>query len=192
MSEPVRVGADERDRVFATLVLAFAADPVERWLYPDAQQYLTCFPEFLEAFGSKAFDEHTVWALNDLSAVALWMPPGVDPDGEAIAKVLSETVSADKHADTFAVLEQMDPAHPKYPHWYLPWFGVDVRLQGKGVGSQLMRHCLRVVDASHLPAYLETPNPRTIPFYRRHGFEATGVAQSGECPTVTFMLRDAR
>ena len=86
MSEPVRVGADERDRVFATLVLAFAADPVERWLYPDAQQYLTCFPEFLEAFGSKAFDEHTVWALNDLSAVALWMPPGVDPDGEASLK----------------------------------------------------------------------------------------------------------
>jgi hypothetical protein len=38
---------------------------------------------------------------------------------------------------------------------------------------------------------LETPNPRTIPFYRRHGFEITGTANAGECPPLAFMLRPA-
>ena len=54
-----------------------------------------------------------------------------------------------------------------------------------------MAKCLAIVDTDHLPTYLETPNPRTISFYRRHGFEVTGVAQAGECPPITFMLRGA-
>lgn len=55
-----------------------------------------------------------------------------------------------------------------------------------------MEHCLGIVDASRRPAYLETPNPRTVPFYERHGFEVVGVAQAGACPPVTFMSRPAR
>jgi ribosomal protein S18 acetylase RimI-like enzyme len=179
-------------RALATLVSAFTDDPVERWLYPELQEYLTHFPEFLAAFGGRAFDEQTVWSLGDFSAVALWLPPGAEPDGDAIASVLTDTVSTAKHADTFAVVEQMGAAHPTYPHWYLPWFGVDGAEQGRGLGGQLMRACLELVDADHLPVYLETPNPRTINFYKRHGFDVTGVAQAGTCPPITLMERTAR
>jgi len=177
---------------YRTLVSAFTDDPVERWLYPALPEYLTHFPTFLAAFGGRAFDEQTVWCLGDCSAVALWLPPGAEPDGDAIGAVLEETVSPGKHGDTFAVLDQMDAAHPTYPHWYLPWFGVDSDLHGRGLGGELMQQCLELVDESHLPAYLETPNPRTLTFYRRHGFEETGTAQAGACPPITFMLRAAR
>jgi len=74
----------ERAGAYATLVLAFATDPAERWLYPDAHQYLTHFPRFLAAFGGRAFDEKTAWRLRDFSSVALWLPPGAEPDGDAI------------------------------------------------------------------------------------------------------------
>ena len=140
----------------------------------------------------KAFEDGTVLMLGEFSAVALWMPPGAKPDGNNITDVLIKSVKPAKHEDTFSVLEQMDAAHPKYEHWYLPWFGVDAALQGKGLGSQLMKLCLDIVDASRLPAYLETPNPRTISFYERHGFGTTGAAQAGACPPITFMLRGAR
>lgn len=186
------VRGDEQARAFATLVSAFADDPVERWLYPERQQYLTHFPEFLGAFGGQAFEEHTVWSLGEFSAVALWLPPGAEPDGDTITTVLTESVAPDKHGDMFSILEQMGAAHPKYPHWYLPWFGVDAALQGRGLGGQLMKACLEVVDLSHLPTYLETPNPRTISFYERHGFEVTGETQVGACPPVVFMLRAPR
>jgi ribosomal protein S18 acetylase RimI-like enzyme len=182
----------EQERIYATLVLAFAADPVERWLYPEPQQYLSHIPGFLAAFGGRAFAEQTVWHLGEFSAVALWLPPGAEADDDAITTSLAETVAADKHDDLFDVLGQMGAAHPTYPHWYLPWFAVDTALQGKGLGSQLMTPCLQIVDATHLPAYLETPNPRTIPFYQRHGFEVTGEARAGTCPPMTFMLRAAR
>ena len=186
------VRENDAARAFATLVSAFTDDPVERWLYPESQQYLTHFPEFLAAFGGKAFDEQTVWSLGEFSAVALWLPPGTEPDGDAITAVLTESVSSGQHGDMLSVLNQMDVAHPKYPHWYLPWFGVDAALQGRGLGGQLIKHCLRIVDASHRPAYLETPNPRNISFYERHGFGVTGEAQAGACPPVVFMLRAAR
>lgn len=86
----------------------------------------------------------------------------------------------------------MDAVHPTYPHWYLPWFGVDSALQGRGLGSQLMNACLGVVDRSHLSSNLETPNPRNISFYERHGFEVIGAAQAGACPPLGLMLRAAR
>ena len=86
----------------------------------------------------------------------------------------------------------MESAHPTYPHWYLPWFGVDGAQQSKGLGSELMRNCLAFVDQDHLPAYLESPNPRNIPFYERQGFEVTRVSRGGACPPVYSMLRSPR
>jgi hypothetical protein len=55
-----------------------------------------------------------------------------------------------------------------------------------------MKHCLRVVDNDHLPAYLDSPNPRNVSFYERHGFVVTGEAQAGTCPPIVSMLRAAR
>lgn len=182
----------DQANVIGTLVSAFIEDPVERWLWPEPQQYLTQFPAFVAAFGAAAFTQQTVWTLGGFAAVALWIPPGLKPDAEAIVAVLRQSVSAEQHEDTFAVLEQMDDAHPTYPHWYLPWLGVDRARMGAGLGGELLKRCLDVVDRDHLPAFLETPNPRTIRFYERHGFEVIGVAQAGECPPVTSMLRPSQ
>jgi ribosomal protein S18 acetylase RimI-like enzyme len=101
-------------------------------------------------------------------------------------------VPPERLADLFAVLEQMDDAHPTFSHWYLPWFGVDGGRQGNGVGRELMRSCLEFVDQEHMPAYLETPNARNITFYERHGFEVTGTSQAGGCPPRYSMLRRPR
>ena len=90
-----------------------------------------------------------------------------------------------------AVFAQMDQAHPSTPHWYLAWIGVDPAHHGHGVGSDVMSRCLQIVDGDHLPAYLDTPNPRTVPFYERHGFAVTGEWAAGDCPPVVSMLRPA-
>ena len=181
---------EDRAKTLTTLLSAFRADPVERWLYPDEHHYDEFFPAFVAAFGGEAFTHDTVWRLGDFAAVALWLSPTAEPDGDEIVRVLTTTVDESRHRDTMAAIDQMDAAHPRYPHWYLPWFGVDARLQGTGLGGTLMAECLRAVDETELPAYLETPNPRTISFYERCGFRVTGSTHTADCPPITFMLRE--
>jgi GNAT superfamily N-acetyltransferase len=186
------VPESERDLAIRTLVSAFEEDPVERWLYPDDAEYREHFPAFVAAFGGAAFHDQTVWRLGDFDAVAFWFGPGREPDSDAVVRVLLETTAEDLHPDAFATLEQMAQGHPEHQHWYLPWFGVERAHQGEGLGTRLMRHCLEIVHRSGLPAYLETPNPRTVPFYERAGFSVTGVAQAGRCPPITLMQRHAQ
>jgi ribosomal protein S18 acetylase RimI-like enzyme len=181
--------ATDRGRTLATLTSAFAADPVERWLWPDAAEYAEHYPKFAEVFSDGAIEAGTVWQLDDYAAVAVWMPPGVEPDPERIGPVLRASVAAERHEDMFSVLEQMEAVHPKYPHWYLPWLGVDAARQGGGLGETLLAQCLDYIDVAGLPSFLETPNPRTVPLYERHGFEVKGYARSGSCPPVALMLR---
>ena len=188
----VQVQNDSRARAIATIVSAFASDPVERWLFPDLEQYQTRFGEFVAAFAGEAFDQLTVWTIGDFHAVAVWLAPGAAVDETTIAAVLTDAVADEQHEDMFSVLEQMDRAHPTFEHWYLPWLGVLPDAQGAGRGGQLLEHGLTIVDNDHLPAYLETPNPRTIAFYERHGFAVTAESRSGSCPLVISMLRDAR
>ena len=193
MGEPAfaRVTAGERPRAVEVLVSAFRDDPFVRWLYPDDDGYLRDFPGAIFAFGGLAFEADTVWRIGDFDGVALWYPPGLSPD-DAIVGYLEETVAADKVDDMFATFEQMDHAHPTYRHWYLPWFGVHESRQGRGIGGELMRRCLEVVDADHLPSYLESPNPRNLSFYERHGYVRVGESQSGEAPPLFSMTREAR
>src|SRR5215468_2516262 len=94
-----RVDAGGQDRAYACLLLAFVADPVERWLYPQAQQYLAHFPTFLRAFGGGAIEAGTGWRLGDFAAVSLWLPPGTGLDGRAIVEVLTASVASAKHND---------------------------------------------------------------------------------------------
>src|ERR1700733_10934226 len=99
-TEPVStLDAGDEPRAVATVVSAFAADPVERWLYPNNEEYERRFPEFVAAFGGRAFEGGTAWALNGGAAVALWLTPGVEPGAYAVARVLGETVAAEKQEE---------------------------------------------------------------------------------------------
>jgi ribosomal protein S18 acetylase RimI-like enzyme len=179
---------DERQAI-ATVVSAFAADPVERWLYPADEDYERHFQDFVGALGGRAFEHETAWALDGHSAVAFWLAPGIEPDENAVVGVLSESVAEEKHEEMFAVLGQLGEAHPVDPHWYLPWLAVEPDRQSAGSGGRLLAHCLAIVDESGLPAFLETPNPRNVGFYERHRFEVTAVTRSASCPPLTSMLR---
>lgn len=188
----IRVGEAERERAVATLVTAFTADPFLRWIYPGSHEYLTHFPRAVMAFGGEAFQRGDVWQFADYAAVAFWMPPGVAPDGEATLGVFQRTVDPGRFEDLLGVFGQMDENHPTEPHWYLPWLGVDAGAQGQGLGSRLLAPLLDLVDAEHLPAYLDSTNPRNVPFYERHGFEVTAECRAGDAPPMISMLRTAR
>lgn len=149
-------------------------------------------PAATREFAGSCFMHGTAFVSADFSGVALWLPPGVKPEGGALEKVFRETAKREHLDDLLATFEKMDHAHPREDHWYLPQIGVDPIAQGNGIGAALMHHALARCDNEGALAYLEASKPQNIPFYRRHGFEVTGEIQFGRAPLVTPMLRKPR
>jgi ribosomal protein S18 acetylase RimI-like enzyme len=185
-------GSNDQPWLLATLMLAFSTDPAVRWMYPAPETYLEYFPQFVSAFGGRAFESGTAHFIGDVQAVALWLPPDIQPDEEPLMNLFQRTVPEQNQQALFSMFEQMGDYHPHEPHWYLPLIGVDPIQQRKGYGSMLLEHALKVCDEEQMPAYLESSNPENIPLYQRHGFEVLGIIQAGTSPPVTPMLRHPR
>ena len=184
--------ATEEASTIAVIVLAFGADPATRWTWPDSNQYLTHFPNFIRIFGGQAFAHDSAYYMDGYAGAALWLPPEIHPDEDALISFLQSTGSAQVQKDGPAVFEQMGRYHPSEPHWYLPFIGVDPFYQGKGCGAALMQHALIPCDRDHTLAYLESSNPKNIPLYERHGFKVLGTIQVGTSPPIFPMLRTPR
>jgi hypothetical protein len=90
ISRVATVRPADMEQLISVMVLAFAADPVARWMYRDPQRYLSYFGRFIRAFTGKAFSAGTAWCICGNLGGALWLPPGVKPDGDAIAAILSQ------------------------------------------------------------------------------------------------------
>jgi len=185
------IAPGEAERAIAVIVLAFSTDPAARWTYPDPDRFLAHFPAVVRAFGGKAFAHGSGHHVGGFAGAALWLPPGVQLDEDALAAVFRESVPAERQAALFAVFGQMGHYHPRTPHWYLPLIGVDPFHQRKGYGSALLRHVLRLCDRDATPAYLESTNPANVPLYERHGFRVLATIQAASSPPIFPMLRAA-
>jgi len=187
-----RATVSDEPTVVDALLLAFAADPVMRWIWPDPQQYVSAWPRMVRTYGGQAFLHEGAHCLDGYLGAALWLPPGVHPDPDPVMALLQETVSEARQADLLAFFEQMGRFTPEAPYWYLPIIGVDPSHQGQGHGSALLRYGLRSADRDTLPAYLEASNTRNVALYERHGFKVIGTIQAGGSPTSYAMYRLAR
>jgi ribosomal protein S18 acetylase RimI-like enzyme len=186
------VAPSNADQTVGTVVLAFSADPIARWFYPDPHGYLTNLPSFVRAFAGKAFENNSAYQINGYSGAALWLPPDVHSDEDALVALLQRSIPEEKQQDIFAFMERMDTSHPSEPHWYLPMIGVDPAKQGNGYGSTLLKHALERCDSEGKLAYLESSSPKSVPLYQRHGFELVGTIQVGSSPPLFPMLRKPR
>ncbi len=148
----------------------------------------------IRAFGSSAFSGGTAFCTDGYAGTALWLSPSARvPTKKRLVRCSRGTgarslaprnnghIRANGHV----------PARPTHT-WYLPLIGVDPAHQGEGHGDALMAYALARCDLDRAPAYLESSNPRNIPFYRRYGFEPLGAIQVGSSPTLVPMLRRAR
>lgn len=180
----------EEKRAIATIALAFATDPMMRWSFPDPATYLAIVPDFIRAFGGNAIAAGTADVAGDFAAVALWLPPGTEPDGDAMGRIIEAHMPSEKMEDGGGLVEQMHKFHPQEPHWYLPLIGTDPAFQGRGYGADLMAHAIWRCDERGEPAYLESSNPSNVPFYERFGFKVMGEIQQGSSPRLIPMLRN--
>ena len=179
----------DRDRSIKTLTLAFSADPFVRFCYADPVSYLAHFPNFAEACGGKAFTCGSAYHSGEYLGSALWLPPHTLPDEKRVFEHFERTLDPPTTKTVLAVLNQMDRYHPEEPHWYLAFIGVDVRHQGQGIGSKLLKPMIDKFDHEEGLVYLESTTAANIPFYERFGFNLVGCIEVDDCPPLFPMVR---
>jgi len=183
----------DRPRLVDTIARAFESDPAARWMYPHAADYWQSFPTLIEALGGRAVDHGTAFCADEFAGAALWLPPDVNPDEAALVALIETSVDARLKDAAFTMFEQMAHYHPREAHWYLPFIGVPPEHQGNGVGAALLERALAGCDRDRLPAYLEATSPKSVPLYRRHGFEVVAVIEAGSsAPPIYPMVRARR
>jgi GNAT superfamily N-acetyltransferase len=192
--------AADRATLADSLASAFSEDPLFSWMAgagpnrPLQPRVRVVFDAFVKL--ELARNEHLVFTDDRGIGVAIWkapnrwkMPPG-DMVRALPAMLRAFGVKATRMIGAFNAIEKV---HPNEEHYYLEALGTRQDMQSKGIGSGVLCHMLDRCDLEGLPAYLESSNPRNVPFYARHGFDVTGEISVGKgAPRVTAMWRDPR
>jgi GNAT superfamily N-acetyltransferase len=192
-----RAGAADLPAVAAVLSRAFYDDPIFRWIFPDDEQRAASLPAFFAVFAEPFAPHDAVFTAAGGRGAALWLPPGRELVAEEQAAEFGRRVldASGTQADASrmqAALELLDANHPHEPCWFLNFVGVDPSLQGRGVGSTLLRVVLDRADREGTPAFLDATSAENRRLYERHGFVGTRELSVDGSPPFYSMWRAAR
>ena len=178
-----------------SLVDAFFDDPVTVWSSPHAASRRKMLRKFFAAYLKAKQKYDLVWADDDLTGAALWLPPGkwkntLSEDMALLPSMLYPRLLARAPLVGYGLYrtEQLHPAHPD--HFYLATIGVSPAGQGKGIGSALLKPVLDICDRDGVPAYLEASKFENVDYYARFGFRLTSETKLPRGPSVYLMWRD--
>jgi ribosomal protein S18 acetylase RimI-like enzyme len=193
-----RLDARHADAAAATLGEAFFDDPLLQIVAPDEATRRRWGPWFMSLPLQYGLRWGEVWATDDISAVAVWVPPDSGEMGlgrmlrVGLAK-MPFRMGMSGSLRFMRSLSKTEPFHKSVggPHWYLVAIGARSEFQGQGLGSKLVEVGTSRADAAGVPCYLETGTQPNIDFYTKRGFEVVGQTEYlGH--TLTGMVREPR
>ena len=178
----------DRGRALSTLMLAFMADPVIRWLWPEPDAYLEHFPALLAGFGGLAFDHRTAYVTDDFRGGALCSRLASVLTTTRWRQSLHDRVPEPTRSVLLAIFEQMGASVPPEPHWHLAFVGVDPFWIGNGIGAALLEYTLDR-STGRARGLSRVHQPPQLTLYQRHGFEVVREIRVGDAPPLIPMLR---
>ncbi|PCC74554.1 Acetyltransferase (GNAT) domain-containing protein [Nannocystis exedens] len=124
----------------------------------------------------------------EVAAVSLSYGPGQKPRGRALLPMYLAGVSTGPRAlvRLLRLDEFLRTHHPRAPHFFLAVLGVEPALQGRRLGSALLRALSARADAARVPCYLETDREPAKRLYMRYGYEVVGEHDLAHLGGVRF------
>ncbi len=177
--EIVALPADRIQAAGEVLARAFYNDPLVTYLLPDEP---TRAPPLAWLMRSSVKFGHLygcVFTTPNLEAVSVCLTPQSPPgnlwrllrSGMAFAPLTPGRRRYDRVASAFRPLGSWHCRDAPERHWYLWLLGVEPVLEGRGMGSAMLRCVLGQADAEGMPCLLDTMNQTDVPFYEKRGFE---------------------
>jgi GNAT superfamily N-acetyltransferase len=172
-----RATADDAPAMARVLARAFYDDPAFTWVLHRDPGRMRMLERGFELFLRRIWlEQDETYTTAGVVAVAVWERPdewqlsvgrqvGLAP---AMLRIFGRHLPRLVRA-----LMTLEARHPREPHYYLPFVGVDPDRQGRGLGSSVLRPILERCDSEGIPAFLEASTPRNRSLYERHGFAVT-------------------
>jgi GNAT superfamily N-acetyltransferase len=177
------------------LAEAFMEDPIFSWLIPnDARRQARLRHYFGIELRHFALPRGRVETTEDLAGAMLSLPPG-RWRVPLHTTLLHGSVFGARIAKAASLGARMELRHMRLarePHYYVRDIGVNPGIQGRGLGSALMRPTLDRCDREGLPAYIEASSERSAALYARLGFQLIEELRVWGSPPLRLMLRPPR
>ena len=167
--------------VRATLGAAFIDDPMLQWVFPapvqQAQATAAWLGLFVEAYAAAGVSDVVDTDAMTTAGIALWrcntepLPFSQTPSAGGL---LAAFVGVERATQLGQGLGAFAANKPEPPFHYLQFLAVHPSQQGCGLGRRLVLHGQQRAAEAGVGVYLESTNPRNLPFYRSCGFREIG------------------
>jgi GNAT superfamily N-acetyltransferase len=159
------------------LATAFQHDPLMAYVLPNAQRRNRLLPNLYGIVVRYCLRFGAVYSTPGLEGVICCLPPGQTTSAGRLALIsLSDPplqlglIGLGRFLRASSASDRAHRQAASGAHWYIWALGVDPACQGHGFGGQLVQTVLQQAGARGLPCYLDTENPRNVPFYGKFGF----------------------
>jgi GNAT superfamily N-acetyltransferase len=186
---PELAGPADVPGLAVTFAAAFADDAMMRWPMPDATPAV--LRELFRVILTPCAELGALWKIDGCDGGATWLPPEVAERFTEIDRATWPAITpltGDGGIRYAAFWNWLDAHVPDEPCWLLDAVAVAPPAQGRGLGRTLVMHGLELARADRCPAFLETGNPRNVPFYESLGFQIVGEQRAPDGgPLIWFM-----
>jgi GNAT superfamily N-acetyltransferase len=164
-----RASAADIRNVCNTATIAFAADPLLRWFFPDDEQYWAAAPSTFEYLALRSVPQQCTFTTDDCVAVGIFFPPG-RPEIDVAPSPNAVPPSAELVARFQALGAIIEVHTPPEPHWYLNVLATHPDWQRQGLGAAIIAPIGEVCRREGLALYLETESIENVAYYSHLGF----------------------
>ncbi|MFE6839587.1 hypothetical protein ACFVFI_32770 [Streptomyces sp. NPDC057705] len=188
-----RPNRPSHDHLSALMSAAFHDDALTRWMIPDARLRTELLPGFFRVFVELSAAHDAILTTPDGDAVLLFLPPGAQPDEEALDAAFTRALGA--HTDALRTIARLQAErHPHTPHYYVSFGAVRPGRQQGGLMSRLLAEITARADADGVGTYTEASSPGGEATTRRAGFDRLGtdIALPDGGPVLRPMWRNPR
>jgi ribosomal protein S18 acetylase RimI-like enzyme len=195
---PRRATPADLPQLVQTLAKAFEQDPLYSYLVPPGPRRDARLRGLFELILRYLSDDwREVLTTDDHGAVALWLRPGMQKvplvRQAQLVPAFSKVLGFRNIPSGLRLMAHMDALHARFapdPHYYLSLLAVAPEQQGRGLGGALLAPTLERCQRERVRIYLETAQPKNVPFYQRHGFRVLAETKHKAYPTLWSMARE--
>lgn len=179
------------------LALAFASQPLTKWILGDDEEALKRGERVLKLDFENALQYDLMLTTTALQGAALWHPPDRKQTAWQgivwllkLIQIIGISRNLPAQLESFWKFEKL---FPRIPNYYLSMLAVAPAFQGQGIGSALLQPVLELCDARGIIAYTVTDTEPNVVFYEKQGFRVKDIIPIPRAGLKAWtMLREPR